>query len=292
MKKILVFVAAGMLTMGFVGCNKTASSSGNEAMDSLSIVFGDLAGADMAQRIAMDTNINIDEVIKGIEYMTNADTSRAFQNGLQMGMQISQLFMGVDMQCGMPLNKAVFMKHLSEALKSKTPAKQEDLMALQSKIEPLMKKAIEQSPEAKENKKKGEEYMKKIKNDKSYTFTKSGLAYKVINKGEGKNFTDSDVVNVVYEGKLIDGTVFDSSKEQPAPFNVKQVIPGFAEMLQMMKPGSKVEVVIPGDLAYGVMGQRPKIGPNETLIFVMETLGVQDPKDRPKTPQMPQVRMK
>ena len=291
MKKILAFVAAGLLTMGFVGCNEQASKS-NEAMDSLSMAFGDLAGADMAQRLSMDSTINLDEVIKGLEYMASADTSKAFQAGLQMGMQIAQLFQGIDMQCGMPMNKKLFMKHLSEGIKSKTPMSQEDMMALQSKIEPLINKAIEQSPKAKENKAKGEEYIGKLKNDKNYTFTKSGIAYKVINAGEGKTFSDSDVVNVIYVGKHIDGTEFDNSQNQPVPFNVKQVVPGFAEMLQLMKPGSKVEVVIPSELAYGVMGQQPKIGPNETLVFVMETLGVQDPKERPAMPQMPQVRMK
>ena len=287
MKKILAFVAAGLLTMGFVGCNEQASKS-SEAMDSLSMTFGDLMGADFAQRLSMDSSINIDEFLKGIEYMASADTSKSFQAGLSMGMQVAQLLQGVDMQCGMPMNKSMFMKHLTDALKSKTPMSQED----QSKIEPLVNKVIEQSPKAQENKKKGEEYMAKLKNDKNYTFTKSGIAYKVINAGEGKQFSDSDVVNVIYVGKHLDGTEFDNSQGQPAPFNVKQVIPGFAEMLQLMKPGSKVEVVIPGELAYGTMGQQPKIGPNETLVFVMETLGVQDPKAKTQMPQMPQVRMK
>lgn len=224
MKKILVFVAAGMLSMGFMSCNDSASSS-SDAMDSLSMVFGDLAGADMKQRISMDSTIDINELLKGIEYMANADTSRSFQAGLQMGMQVAQLYQGINMQCGMPMNKALFMKHLTDALNAKTPMSQEDMAAIQSKIEPLIDKAIEQSPMAKENKAKGEEYMKKLKNDKSYTFTKSGIAYKVVNPGEGKNFCDSDVVKVIYVGKHIDGTEFDNSKGEPRPMNLKQVVP-------------------------------------------------------------------
>ena len=156
-------------------------------------------------------------------------------------------------------------------------------MALQSKIEPLLTKAIEQSPKAVANKKAGEEYMAKLKNDKDYIFTKSGIAYKVLAAGEGKNFSDSDIVKVNYVGRHIDGTEFDKSGENPVPFNLKQVVPGFAEMIQLMKPGSKVTVVIPGELAYGAQGSRGGIEPNETLIFDIETLGVDD---APKTPRM------
>lgn len=291
MKKILVFVAAGMLSMGFMSCNDSAASS-SDAMDSLSMVFGDLAGADMKQRISMDSTIDINELLKGIEYMANADTSKSFQAGLQMGMQVAQLYQGINMQCGMPMNKALFMKHLTDALNAKTPMSQEDMAAIQSKIEPLIDKAIEQSPMAKENKAKGEEYMKKLKNDKSYTFTKSGIAYKVVNPGEGKNFCDSDVVKVIYVGKHIDGTEFDNSKGEPRPMNLKQVVPGFAEILQLMKPGSKFEVVIPSDLAYGKQGRMPNIKANETLLFEIETVGIQDPNEQPAMPQMPQVHMK
>lgn len=277
--------------MGFMSCNDSAASS-NDAMDSLSMVFGDMAGADMKQRIAMDSTIDINELLKGIEYMANADTSKSFQIGLQMGMQVAQLYQGINMQCGMPMNKALFMKHLTDALKAKTPMSQEDMAAIQSKIEPLIDKAIEQSPIAKENKAKGEEYMKKLKNDKSYTFTKSGIAYKVINPGEGKNFSDSDIVKVIYVGKHIDGTEFDNSQGEPRPMNLKQVVPGFAEVLQLMKPGSEFEVVLPSEMAYGKQGRMPNIKANETLLFEIKTVGVQDPNEKPAMPQMPQVRMK
>ena len=206
--------------------------------------------------------------------------------GLQMGMQIAQLYAGIEQQCGMPINKSLFMKHLREAIMKTTPMAQEDMMALQSKIEPLLNKAMEQSPKAIANKKAGEEYMSKLKSDKNYTFTKSGIAYKVIKGGEGKNFSDSDIVKVNYVGRHINGEEFDKSGENPVPFNLKQVIPGFAEMIQLMKPGSKVTVVIPGELAYGPQGNRG-IEPNETLIFDIETVGVQDPKEQPARPKMP-----
>ena len=285
MKKILAFAAAGLLTMGFVGCNSKSAGGSSETMDSLSIAFGDLYGAGMGQQLrGMDSTINMEQALKGMEHIANADTSKAFMQGLQMGMQIAQLYAGIEQQCGVPMNKKLFMKHLREGLMKTTPMGQEDMMALQSKIEPLLTKAIEQSPKAVANKKAGEEYMSKLKSNKDYTFTKSGIAYKVLAAGEGKNFSDSDVVKVNYVGRHIDGTEFDKSGEEPVPFNLKQVIPGFAEMIQLMKPGSKVTVVIPGELAYGPQGNRG-IEPNETLIFDIETLGVDD-SPRPARPQI------
>lgn len=284
MKKILAFAAAGLLAVGFVGCNSKGASGNSETMDSLSIAFGDLYGAGMGQQLrSMDSAINMDQALKGMEYIANADTSKAFMQGLQMGMQIAQLYQGIEQQCGMPINKSLFMQHLREGLMKTTPMGQEEMMAMQSKIEPLLKKAMEQSPKAIANKKAGEEYMSKLKNDKSYTFTKSGIAYKVLAEGEGINFADSDVVKVNYVGRHIDGTEFDKSGDEPVSFNLKQVIPGFAEMIQLMKPGSKVTVVIPGDLAYGPQGSRD-IEPSETLIFDIETLGVDTSK--PNRPQL------
>ena len=286
MKKILAIAVAGLLTAGFVGCNSKSGAS-SEAMDSLSMAFGDLYGAGMGQQLrGMDSTINMEEALKGMEYIANADTSKNFMAGLQMGMQIAQLYQGIEQQCGMPINKSLFMKHLRDAIMKTTPMGQEEMMAMQSKIEPLLNKAMEQSPKAIANKKAGEAYMAKLKGDKSYTFTKSGIAYKVINAGEGKNFADSDVVKVNYVGRHLNGEEFDKSGENPVPFNLKQVIPGFAEMIQLMKPGSKVTVVIPGELAYGPQGNRG-IEPNETLIFDIETLGVQEKSEQPMRPQMP-----
>ena len=293
MKKILAFAAAGLLTVGFVGCNSKGASGNSEVMDSLSMAFGDLYGAGMGQQLrSMDSTINMEQALKGMEYIANADTSKAFMQGLQMGMQISQLYMGIQEQCGAPINKSLFMQHLREGLMKATPMGQEEMMAMQSKIEPLLKKAMEQSPKAIANKKAGEEYMNKLKADKSYTFTKSGIAYKVLAEGEGKNFSDSDVVKVNYVGRHVDGTEFDKSGEEPVSFNLKQVIPGFAEMIQLMKPGSKVTVVIPGDLAYGPEGSR-NIEPSETLIFDIETLGVDDSKPAgPRIQQLPTAKKK
>lgn len=103
-----------------------------------------------------------------------------------------------------------------------------------------------------------------------------GLQYKVIKEGNGPKPTASDVVTVNYAGTLIDGTEFDSSykRGEPAKFPVNAVIQGWTEALQLMKVGSKWELYIPADLAYGSNGAPPVIGPNETLVFTVELLGV------------------
>ena len=106
--------------------------------------------------------------------------------------------------------------------------------------------------------------------------TASGLQYEVVKEGDGAMPGPGDQVTVHYTGKLIDGTVFDSSVErgQPATFGVTQVIPGWVEALQMMKAGSKWRLFIPSDLAYGPNGAGGVIGPNATLIFDVELINV------------------
>ena len=105
--------------------------------------------------------------------------------------------------------------------------------------------------------------------------TASGLQYKVVTPGMGKSPKATDVVEVNYEGKLIDGTVFDSSYErgEPIEFPLNQVIPGWTEGLQLMKEGGKYEFYIPSELAYGELGNQG-IAPNSTLIFTVELLAV------------------
>ena len=104
--------------------------------------------------------------------------------------------------------------------------------------------------------------------------TPSGLQYEVLEEGTGKQPSAGDNVTVHYTGKLIDGTVFDSSVDRgaPATFGVTQVIPGWVEALQMMKEGAKWRLFIPSNLAYGPNGAGNIIGPNSTLLFDVELL--------------------
>ena len=108
------------------------------------------------------------------------------------------------------------------------------------------------------------------------TVLPSGLMYKVIETGDGAAPTAQDSVTVHYRGTLIDGTVFDSSYDrgQPATFPVNRVIAGWVEALQLMTVGSKWELYIPSDLAYGRAGAGADIGPDCTLIFEVELLNI------------------
>jgi FKBP-type peptidyl-prolyl cis-trans isomerase FklB len=104
----------------------------------------------------------------------------------------------------------------------------------------------------------------------------SGLQYKIIKDGTGKSPSKTDVVSTHYRGTSIDGREFDSSysRNEPAEFGVNQVIAGWTEALQLMKVGSKWELYIPSNLAYGPRGAGGAIGPDETLVFEVELLAI------------------
>ena len=129
------------------------------------------------------------------------------------------------------------------------------------------------------NLKDGEAFLAANAKKEGVKVTASGLQYKVIKSGTGPMPKASDEVKVHYHGTLIDGTVFDSSVErkEPITFPVNGVIPGWIEALQMMKVGDKWQVFIPSKLAYGERGPGEKIGPNSTLVFDVELLGIEKP---------------
>lgn len=141
---------------------------------------------------------------------------------------------------------------------------------LQAKQEEAAKKAGD------ENAKAGEAFLMENGKRAEVKTLPSGLQYEIIAEGEGESPKATDQVMVHYEGKLIDGTVFDSSidRGEPATFGVTQVIPGWVEALQLMKQGAKWRLFIPSALAYGPQGAGGIIGPNQTLIFEVELIKI------------------
>ncbi|MCW4151979.1 FKBP-type peptidyl-prolyl cis-trans isomerase [Halomonas sp. 18H] len=135
--------------------------------------------------------------------------------------------------------------------------------------------AAEAKKRAEANQAEGQAYLEENAEKDGVTETESGLQYRELESGDGASPSDGDTVEVNYEGKLIDGTVFDSSyeRDESVSFRVGQVIEGWQEALKLMSVGDKWEVVIPSELAYGARGQGP-IGPHETLIFEVELLDV------------------
>ncbi len=134
----------------------------------------------------------------------------------------------------------------------------------------------EAAEKGKVNKAAGEAFLAENGKRAEVKTTPSGLQYEVVEEGNGPQPSATDRVMVHYTGRLIDGTVFDSSVErgEPATFGVNQVIPGWVEALQMMKEGAKWRLFIPSQLAYGPNGAGGAIGPDSTLIFDVELIKV------------------
>ncbi|TCO07236.1 FKBP-type peptidyl-prolyl cis-trans isomerase [Natronoflexus pectinivorans] len=127
------------------------------------------------------------------------------------------------------------------------------------------------------NKQAGEDFLAENAKREGVITLKSGLQYEVVQDGNGKTPSATDQVKCHYHGTLIDGTVFDSSVQrgEPAVFPVNGVIQGWVEALQMMKEGSKWRLYVPSSLAYGSRGAGGAIGPDTTLIFDVELIGIE-----------------
>ncbi len=145
-------------------------------------------------------------------------------------------------------------------------------MELQAKLQEKKK------AEAEKNKKAGDDFLAANKTKEGVVTLPSGLQYKVIKQGDGPKPAATNYVVTHYRGTTIDGTEFDSSytRGEPATFAANRVIKGWTEALQLMPVGSKWQLFIPADLAYGPGGQPPKIAPNSTLIFDIELISIKE----------------
>jgi FKBP-type peptidyl-prolyl cis-trans isomerase FklB len=150
------------------------------------------------------------------------------------------------------------------------------MQALQTEIRKQQQAKIEAAGEA--NKKEGAEFLASNKTQEGVVTLPDGLQYKILKEGTGPKPVPTDSVVCNYRGTLLDKTEFDSSykRGQPATFKVGQVIKGWNEALQLMPVGSKWQLFIPSDLAYGPRGAGGVIGPNATLVFEVELLSIQD----------------
>ena len=164
------------------------------------------------------------------------------------------------------LQKDLFVKGLEEGLLGKASLTPDSAMKVADQQFEYRKMVV---------KKENADYLAAYAKNDSVQRTESGLLYKVIKKGEGALPADTNQVEVNYEGRLIDGTVFDSSykRNKPATFGVTQVIKGWTEALKMMPVGSVYELCIPYELAYGERGNR-NIPPFSTLVFKVELLDI------------------
>jgi FKBP-type peptidyl-prolyl cis-trans isomerase len=175
-------------------------------------------------------------------------------------------------------NDTMFQLGFAEGYKGENRLSEEDEEALLKIFQAKMQVITEAENAKKAAAAKGiaDTYLVENAVKEGVTTTASGLQYKVLTAGTGAMPTAADKVEVHYEGRLIDGTVFDSSYKRgtPATFGVTQVISGWTEALQLMKEGAKYQLTIPSKLAYGERGSPPKIAPGEALIFDVELIKV------------------
>jgi FKBP-type peptidyl-prolyl cis-trans isomerase FklB len=194
-----------------------------------------------------------------------------------IGMEMGK---GVKSQ-GLDVDPTILMQGLKDALSDAKPQMSEDelrqvITALQQEIR--QKQMQMQEAAAAENKTKGDAFLAENSKKEGMVVLPDGLQYKILTAGQGKKPAESDTVLCNYKGTFVDGSEFDSSAKagKPVPFEVKNVIPGFKEVLQLMPVGSKWQVFVPSNLAYGERGAGGVIGPNATLIFEIELVSIQD----------------
>jgi FKBP-type peptidyl-prolyl cis-trans isomerase FklB len=194
-----------------------------------------------------------------------------------IGMEMGK---GVKAQ-GLDLDPSVLAAGLRDAmLGAKPQMSEEDLKQVLSSLQQEMRQKQMQAQEAAamENKTKGDAFMADNAKKEGVVALPDGLQYKILTAGQGKKPAESDTVLCNYRGTFVDGSEFDSSAQagKPVPFEVKNVIPGFKEVLQLMPVGSKWQVFVPSNLAYGERGAGGVIGPNSTLIFEIELVSIAD----------------
>lgn len=221
--------------------------------------------------ICLLAGCNHEEATTTIGPLTTDKDKASYSIGLNMGKQMAQIKDNIDFdRIQQGLNDGYTeaeLKLTEEEIKAALTAFQQKMQAAQAE---KMKLA------AATNKKAGTEFLATNKAVEGVKTTESGLQYKVITEGKGDTPKSTSTVVTHYKGTLIDGTEFDSSykRGQPATFPVTGVIKGWTEALQMMKTGSKWQLFIPSDLAYGPRGAGKNIGPDSVLIFEIELLEI------------------
>ncbi|MDD3079834.1 MAG: FKBP-type peptidyl-prolyl cis-trans isomerase [Paludibacter sp.] len=292
MKKFnIVLAVIFMAALVFTSCNKNQAKlpALNSQIDSLNYAFGlangngirqyylqaDSAHADTIEAKLKSLFAGIKEGMKG---SAEDDTSTEIvELGKNIGSALKeQSKKGLLGDSTLTVDLEIIKQGLVNGLKGSaiqmTP--QQANMYLQTTMQGRRIKQVEKQYAA--NKAEGEKFLAENKAKPGVITTASGLQYEVIKKGNGPVPADTSRVKVNYEGKLLDGTVFDSSykRNEPAVFGVNQVIKGWTEALKLMPVGSKYKLYIPQELAYGAQDQA-SIKPFSVLVFDVELLSIE-----------------
>ena len=290
MKKVSIFMAIAAAA-SLASCTAQAPKANLKTdIDSLSYSIGmaqtqGLKGY-LTGRLDVDTAY-MAEFIKGLNEGANKTSKKdiAYMAGLQIGQQISnQMMKGINQELfagdsTKTISKDNFMAgFIAGTLEKGGVMSMEAAQAYtRTAMETIKAKAMEEKYA--DNKAAGEKFLAENKTKEGVKTTPSGLQYKVITEGKGEIPADTCKVKVNYKGTLIDGTEFDSSykRNEPATFRANQVIKGWTEALTMMPVGSKWELYIPQELAYGSR-ESGQIKPFSTLIFEVELVGIEKDK--------------
>lgn len=290
MKKISIFMAIAAAA-GLASCTAQSPKANLKTdIDSLSYSIGmsqtqGLKGY-LVGRLDVDTAYMAD-FIKGLNEGASKTSKKdiAYMAGLQIGQQISnQMMKGINQELfagdsTKTISKENFMAGFIAGTLEKTNVM--TMEAAQEYTRTAMDAIKEKAMAEKyaDNKAAGEKFLEENKTKEGVQTTPSGLQYKVITEGKGEVPADTCKVKVHYKGTLIDGTEFDSSykRNEPSTFRANQVIKGWTEALTMMPVGSKWELYIPQNLAYGSR-ESGQIKPFSTLVFEVELLGIEKEK--------------
>ncbi|MDR2775820.1 MAG: FKBP-type peptidyl-prolyl cis-trans isomerase [Tannerella sp.] len=213
----------------------------------------------------VNTNVSLKTGVDSVSYAIGVN----YGNGLGNSLKTFP---------GGPANVDALIAGFLTAIKGDTGSLKMEIDGAQAFIQKYL--MAEEAKEGEATKAEGDAFLKANKSKEGVITTESGLQYKVLTEGTGAKPTTSDTVKVHYTGKLLDGTVFDSSVQrgEPATFPVTGVIPGWTEVLLIMPVGSKYQVWIPSELGYGPQGAGQMIKPNSTLEFEVELLEIVNAK--------------
>ena len=289
MKKLVIVATMAISAATFMSCgNSTPKADLKNDVDSMSYAMGYSQTQGLKEylvgRMQIDTTY-MDEFLKGLNVGASAGDDKkkaAYYAGIQIGQQISnQMVKGINSEVfGEDSTKSISLKNFLAGFAAGTTGKgsvkmtmEEAMKLAQTKMSQIKTQSMEKQYGA--NKAAGEKFLKENAKKPGVITMPSGLQYKVIKVGNGPMPKDTSTVVVNYEGKTIDGKVFDSSytKKEPVTMRVNQVISGWTEALLRMPEGSSWELYIPQNLAYGER-EAGQIKPFSTLIFKIELLKV------------------
>ena len=293
MKKLLFVAVMAIVAAGFTACGNSAPKANLKTdVDTMSYALGMSQTQGLKDYLVNSLGVDtayMGEFIKGLNEGVNAgDNAKkaAYYAGIQIGQQIStRMIKGINREVfGDDSTKTISLKNFMAGFIAGTIGKG-GLMTVdsaQAVAQEMMRviKAKNMEKEFGPNKKAGEEFLAKNAKAEGVKVLDGGVQYKVIKEGTGALPKDTSLVKVHYEGKTLDGKVFDSSykRGEPANFRANQVIKGWTEALVHMPAGSIWEVYIPQELAYGERQQGADIKPFSMLIFKIELLEVDGKK--------------